>query len=110
MYGFNEGIYTISETINGKPSWISDDQAIWWVPGFNNWAIGSLDFIGSDISTLAGIPSDKNFFGWPYDQKYFWKYWKSGSGFTIPGANDIKVQCKGNTYLYWKIVKSLILM
>ena len=33
----------------------------------------------------------------PYDQKYIWKYWNGY--WKTPGANDIKVQCKGNIYL-----------
>ena len=110
MQGSRKGTYETSETINGKPSWISNDQAIWWVPEFSEWGIGHLDFIGSNTRALTGVPSDKNYFGWPYDQKYTWKYWKSGSGFTTPGANDIKVQCKGNTYLDSKIVEFLMSM
>ena len=95
MQGPRKGVYKISDTINGKPSWISNDQAIWWVPEFSEWGIGNLDWLESVTRGLTGVPSDKNDFGWPYDQKYTWKYW-TGSDFTTPGANDIKVQCKGN--------------
>ena len=58
-----------------------------------------MDWLESVTRGLTGVPSDKNDFGWPYDQKYTWKYW-TGSGFTTPGANDIKVQCIGNTYIF----------
>ena len=107
--GVRKGTYKISETINGKPSWISNDQAIWWVPEDGVWLIGSLDVIGSRFGGLVGVPSDKNDLGMPYYQKYNWQY-GNGNFFTTPGANDIKVQCKGNTYLDSKIVEFLISM
>ena len=99
LQGPRKGAYKIADTINGKPSWILNDQAIWWVPEFSEWAIGNLDWLESVTRGLTGVPSDKNDFGWPYDQKYTWKYW-TGSGFTTPGANDIKVQCKGNNITF----------
>ena len=92
--GPKKGTYEISETINGKPSWISNDQAIWWVPEHSEWGIGPLYAIGSNTRGLTGSSSQ-----WPYDQKCTWKYW-NGSFFTTPGANDIKVQCIGNTYIF----------
>ena len=122
FYGNISGTYKLSDSINGKPSWKSKKQAIWWIPKGNNgkkdnseWAIGPSRWIGvSSSSALEGSPSDKDFISWPYDQKYtVWKYWdKTDSSYIIPGANDIEVQCKrkGNTYLDSKIVKFLILM
>ena len=97
VQGYKKGTYEISETINGKPSWIANDQAIWWIPEFSQWGIGSLDSIGSGFRGLTGVPIDENDLGMPYDQKYIWKYWNGY--WKTPGANDIKVQCKGNIYL-----------
>ena len=51
-----------------------------------NWTLGNAGY------------NDINDFGWPYDQKYTWKYAGNEIGLTTPGANDIKVQCKGNTF------------
>ena len=91
------------------PSWISNDHAIWWTPKFGQWAIGPLNAIGSNTRGLIGIPSDKNYLGMPYDQKYGWVY-KQTNYFYSAGANDIEVQCKGNTYLDSEIVEFLISM
>ena len=92
------GEYEISGTINGRPSWISNDQAIWWLPQYSEWAIGTE--LGSDIRGVTGVSSDNNDFAWPNDHKYTWKYW-NGTAWT-PAANDIKVQCKatGNMYIF----------
>ena len=100
MQGPRKGDYKISDTINGKPSWISNDQAIWWIPEFSEWGIGNLDWLESVTRGLTGAPSDdKNDFCWPHDKKCIWQYW-TGSGFATPGANDIKVQCKGNNITF----------
>ena len=37
-----EGMYEKSELINGKTSWISDSQAIWYAPGPKVWCIGTI--------------------------------------------------------------------
>ena len=98
-HGSIKGEYEIRGTFNGKPSWISNDHAIWWIPERSYWGIGSLDSLGSDIRALTGVPSDKNDFGWPYDQKYTW-YYLNNTAHIKAGANDIKVHCKakGNTF------------
>merc|ERR1711971_495314 len=94
--GSKKGTYEISETINGKPSWISNDNAIWWIPELGNWGIGSLDAIGSKARELTGVPFDENDLDKPYDQKYTWKYKKINFFYTA-GANDIKLQYQGSS-------------
>ena len=90
-------------------------QAIWRVQEFGGWGIGSVAFIGSVTSGLHGLKKGlkKTYFGWPYDQKYTWEYWRYNSTSStlhpIPGAYDIKVQCKGNTYLVLKTVSTFTL-
>ena len=43
-----QGTYEESVTVNGKTSWIStgNNMAIWYVPQFKEWAIGSALQIG----------------------------------------------------------------
>ena len=85
-------------------------QAIWRVPEVGGWRIGSVAFIGSLTSGLYGVPNGlkNNYFGWPYDQKYTWKYRRlneSTSKFHVNSdAISDAVQCKGNTYLDSKAV------
>ena len=92
------------------PSWISNDHAIWWVPEYGQWGIGLLNAIASNTRGLIGIPGNKNDLGMPYDQKYTWVYKQGVQNFYTPDANDIKLQCKGNTYLDSKIVELRISM
>ena len=68
-----QGIYQIDEIVNGKRSWISATNAIWFIPEINDWGIGSLENIGA---TLCGIHSigeqgDKNPSDIPNEE---WKY------------------------------------
>ena len=42
-----QGIYEkSSDLVNGKTSWTSDSQAIWYVSDLDFWCIGALDAIG----------------------------------------------------------------
>ena len=45
------GDYQISETVNGKPSWKSGENAIWYVG--NNWLIGCLKKLGKKLICAA---------------------------------------------------------
>ena len=96
----------MTKLFGGFQNLAANDQAICWIPEFSEWGIGPLDSIGSVFRGLTGVPNDENDLGMPYDQIYTWKYWNGY--WKTPGANDIKVQCKGNTYLDSKIVEFLI--
>ena len=75
-----QGVYQINEIVNGKLSWKSASNAIWFYPGNNTWCIGSLNFIGSGYcgittwvdegdKTPDQVPNEK----W----KYSYDGWKS---------------------------------
>ena len=85
-----EGIYHNSSMVNGKASWTSTSQAIWYSQAY--WFIGHLDNIGSIV---AGIYCD---YGseCPFDlPSEMWYYYDNG--WTRAEANEIKVDClKGN--------------
>ena len=87
------GIYEKSAVGNEKPSWISNNQAIWWISQHNEWGIGDLNSLGTDIRGITGVTDDENKFGLPNDPKYTWKYWNGESFTTSPDANDINVEC-----------------
>ena len=55
-YEIYQGIYEISETINGQPSWIKDNRAIWYTEA-NSWVIGGLQYVGSLTCRMYTYPS-----------------------------------------------------
>ena len=65
-----QGIYTAYHTINGKTSWKSDVNAIWYVQAFNDWAIGNIEDIGTTIREITshGDHGDKGPFEVPNDK------------------------------------------
>ena len=88
-----QGIYQLSQEINGKPSWKSGTQAIWYYPEYKDWAIGSLSDIGTSIRGITSIGDGE------YDcpqqvPKDKWKYYE-GSDWQKAGSNDISFQCTG---------------
>ena len=54
---YKKGKYKLSNEINGKPSWVSNEKelAIWWSSQYSQWAIGSLDDLGTNIRGLTGF-------------------------------------------------------
>ena len=86
-----QGTYQLSEEINGKPSWKSSTQAIWYYPEYKDWMIGPLSSIGTSLRGITStgdgeydcplqVPKDK------------WKYW-DGSEWQEAGSNDVNFQC-----------------
>ena len=73
MLAINEiyqGIYQISETVNGQPSWKKDNTAIWYTE-VNTWDIGPVQYIGSLMSRMYTIPIS----GGLTDELNDWKYY-----------------------------------
>ena len=91
--GSREGIYHNSSMVNGKPSWTSTFQAIWYDQDYDNWKVGSLD----DIRTSTGGMKSDSANGCPFDMaSEEWYYWYNGVR-TNAGPNEIKLEClKGN--------------
>ena len=75
----------MSTPVNGKPSWISSTNAIWYTPNDTDyWMIGKLDDIGKNFGY---IHSKGMFLG-----QNEWLYW-NGSELKTPKENDIIVEC-----------------
>ena len=70
-YKFDEGLYKISDEINGKPSWVKSNLSIWYIPSGNNWGIGPLDRRGDDYAHIHA----KNSFNGLTDNRNVWKYY-----------------------------------
>ena len=79
------GTYNLSSTINGKPSWTSESQAIWFIPQWNQWAIGPIDSLGT---TRTGILS--NHYGKDPQHVGSWDYYDMETGWL---SGDIIVGC-----------------
>ena len=85
------GIYEEYRVINGKISWKSKDNAIWFLPKYNSWAIGSLEGIGEDIRGITSHSRTGN--GSPYDVPIKkWSYWDDGWN-DITRSGDVIIEC-----------------
>ena len=74
--------------VNGKPSWTSISQAIWYDQDFENWKVGSLNNIGS---STAGIKSGDGSLCPFHLPSEMWKY--NNNGWTSAGVGEINVAC-----------------
>ena len=45
--GSLQGIYGVYQTINGRTSWKSGSNSIWYIPDYDDWLIGDLEGIGT---------------------------------------------------------------
>ena len=48
-----EGSYQLDQIVNGRSSWISLSSAIWFIPEYNQWAIGNLEKIGTKWRSIT---------------------------------------------------------
>ena len=92
-YDSYQGMYQISDPINGKPTWILPPYAIWYNSEHGDWLIGFLDDIGQNLCTFYA--SDD--YGGLDDSNNQWNYWHSWDGnFVSAGANDVNITCTSN--------------
>ena len=86
-----KGIYKQYKECNGKMSWRSETDAIWFVPKSNSWGIGPIEKIGT---TDWGIAAIENTGGdspldIPNDQ---WALHNGHHGWTIPKSGSIVIK------------------
>ena len=88
-----EGIYYNSSMVNGKPSWTSTSQAIWYDQDNDNWLIGPFDDVGTSTGGMYSDFTNEC----PFDiASEEWYYGYDGV-WTSAGQNEIKLEClKGN--------------
>ena len=88
--GGRAGTYERSTDVNGKPSYMKDDDAIWY-DRKDHWVIGSVKNLGDSV---GGIKAKDDFEGLT-DENNVWNYaddeWKPA------GTNDITVECTSGT-------------
>ena len=85
------GDYQISETVNGKPSWKSGENAIWYAPVDNNWLIGYLNKLGEDDGEFF---APNNYEGLT-DNRNVWKYSDGSTWITPSDSNDVIISSSG---------------
>ncbi len=84
--GSREGIYEADQIVNGKRSWKSTANALWFVPMFNCWGIGVLDDIGGQnlgIRSSNGTGDNS-----PYDVPISDWLYLNGSEYKRPTESD----------------------
>ena len=61
--GKSQGTYQIFRFVNERPSWIfkENSKAIWYVPTYDDWAIGDLKDLGAMIRGLRTISNQGGF-------------------------------------------------
>ena len=93
--GKSQGTYQIFRFVNERPSWIfkENSKAIWYVPTYDDWAIGDLKDLGAVIRGLRTTSNHGylNVFEVPSNK---WQYFGK-EGWTTPNPNDVIIQCQG---------------
>ena len=105
--GRREGTYDISNLVNGKPSWVSNTQAIWFVPKHKDWAIGYKSKIGTSIRGISSLGNHRavdpdNIPG------NWWQYY-TGNRWSLSNARDIIIQCIGKLDLSVRTISNCAL-
>ena len=91
----NQGEFELFATINGKPSWKSATQAIWYIQankGKKRWLIGNLANIGTKNGGIVSYSTEEC----PQlIAKKQWLYWDNKKNWKKASPNDMSVQCIG---------------
>ena len=93
-------MYHISDPIDGKPSWTSVSNAIWYKLEYDAWALTPLEAIGGSNADIYA----NDFYGGLDDTNNQWYYW-DGSNWIPASANDIFINCTSKNFLQNKILK-----
>ena len=78
--------------INGKPSWTSTSSSI-WLDHANNWLIGDLENIGTNLAVLfTGFGNQC-----PFNlQSVFWNYYDGLGWLAVPEKYLVNIDCLKN--------------
>ena len=88
-----KGIYHKSSTINGRETWTSEFNAIWYAPEY--WMIGPLNNIGTNIGGMYSIYANTCPF---YIQSEKWLY-SDSNRWTSAATNEINIYCLNGIYM-----------
>ena len=96
--GLFQGMYHISDAINGKESWTSNSHAIWYSLEYG-WLIGDLDNIGENVCYIYANDD----YGGLDDTNNQWNY-HDGSSWIPASANDIFINCTSKNFFQNKML------
>ena len=80
--------------MDGKTSWISSNNntALWYNAASDDWMIGSLGDLGTDIGGIASTGRQGRS-SCPYNvPQDAWEYWANGA-WTTASADDVSIEC-----------------
>jgi len=80
--------YQESVMVNGHPSWINADNAIWYSDGSSDWAVGDIELRGGDV---YGIVANNKGTICPNSNTY-WNYY-NGTSWVSASSSDISFSC-----------------
>ena len=82
--GSLQGIYGVYQTTNGRTSWKSGSNAIWFAPDGNDWFIGDLEDIGTETRQIKsnGDQGDRSPSDVPNDE------WNKDGDIIVQCVND----------------------
>ena len=86
------GYYQISETVNGRPSWKSGENAIWYAPPVRqSWLIGYWKKLGEYDGEFYALSN-----GGLTDNRNVWSYSMNDSTWITPSdSNDVIISSSG---------------
>jgi len=89
--GGRAGDYQESVMVNGHPSWINRDHAIWYADGMDDWVVGSIGSRGKDISGIQAVGQGTTC---PNSiASTNWDYWNGSSWISFNSSSVISVSC-----------------
>ena len=97
------GDYQESAIVNGHPSWIKANNAIWFVNEFDDWGVGAIHKLGTRYAGL--LANNQGGLVCPFDITFpNWIFWNGNAGWTNAGAGEISITCsqpkgKNNNYI-----------
>ena len=85
------GDYQESAIVNGHPSWINDYDAIWFVVDFDEWAVGGIEYLGTNFRSLAAQSQGGSVCPFDIDSTNWYFVWNGG--WNSAGAGEISITC-----------------
>ena len=102
QFGSYQGDYHVSAEVNGKPSYVNDAHAIWFISTHNIWLMGNLADIGQSVWNPNVLLSYDEFYWLTVDNQ--WRYW---NGATWMPSSDISIDLTTDHFMYYIIVKPI---
>jgi hypothetical protein len=82
-HGSRVGNYKESAIVNGHPSWINANHAIWYADDLNDWVVGKIEARGSNVIGIQAsgqgttCPTSIASSDWQYYDGSSWKWFSS---------------------------------